>query len=248
MTHPPANITTELSFASPRIDARYVRAVENLYLDGPTVTVNVGTTRAHIDEIPRKSLAPLTSSMLMGTSIRSAEGLVLLGLRTTENVGDVVTSPGWQLYGDILQEQRITSDFPRSTPLWRSPQDTIATLKIDPYWLCGQRDSPEAPEELTVKVNLWFATGGTDCFVHNKHDFIEVHTQLYGTGRMQKFRTPGHQTLFDDIVMSPGTTASPFCNVSMNSSPFHYPWHRYYADTDCIWAAIELHAGPRQPG
>jgi hypothetical protein len=59
---------------------------------------------------------------------------------------------------------------------------------------------------------------------------------------MQKFRTPDHQTLFDDIVMSPGTTVSPFCNASSASPPFHYPWHRYYADTDCIWAAIELHA------
>jgi hypothetical protein len=247
MTLPRTNITTELSFASARIDARYVESVENLYLDSPTVTVNVGTTKAYIDETPRKFLAPMTSSMLAGTTIRNAEALVLLGLRNTVNVGDVVTCPGWQLYGDILEEQHVTSDFPRSTPLWRSAQDTVATLKIDPQWLCGQRDAPEAPEQLTVKVNLWFATEGTDCFVHNKHDFLEVHSQLYGTGRMQKFRTADHQTIYDDLVMSPGTTASPFCNTSTDSPQFQYPWHRYYADTDCIWAAIELHANTSQP-
>ena len=26
-----------------------------------------------------------------------------------------------------------------------------------------------------------------------------------------------------------------------NDRTFSYPWHRYYADTDCIWMAIELH-------
>jgi len=40
--------------------------------------------------------------------------------------------------------------------------------------------------------------------------------------------------------MPPGFTHDPFFMVGSDRS-FSYPWHRYYADTDCIWMAVELH-------
>jgi hypothetical protein len=41
--------------------------------------------------------------------------------------------------------------------------------------------------------------------------------------------------------MSPGyMTPVPFCSVEENTR-FIYPWHQYYADTDCIRLAIEYH-------
>jgi hypothetical protein len=90
-------------------------------------------------------------------------------------------------------------------------------------------------------VNLWFSLEGTDCALHNQHDFIEVHTQVHGTGRMQKFRAHEPRTLYEDILMSPGfTTPDPFCEVT-GDGQFAYPWHQYYSDSDCIWLAIEYH-------
>jgi len=47
-------------------------------------------------------------------------------------------------------------------------------------------------------------------------------------------------TLYEDVLMPPGFTHDPFFTVG-NDRSFSYPWHRYYADTDCIWMAVELH-------
>ena len=57
---------------------------------------------------------------------------------------------------------------------------------------------------------------------------------------MQKFRQNNVDTLYEDVLMPPGFTHDPFFTLAIDRS-FSYPWHRYYADTDCIWMAIELH-------
>jgi hypothetical protein len=57
---------------------------------------------------------------------------------------------------------------------------------------------------------------------------------------MQKFQENKADTLYEDVVMPLGFTHDPFFTVAEDRS-FKYPWHRYYADTDCIWMAIELH-------
>ncbi|HEY5704500.1 MAG TPA: hypothetical protein VIS96_02885 [Terrimicrobiaceae bacterium] len=42
-------------------------------------------------------------------------------------------------------------------------------------------------------------------------------------------------------MMSAGyTTTVPFCEVK-GPRTFVYLWHQYYADTDCIWMAVEYH-------
>ena len=84
-------------------------------------------------------------------------------------------------------------------------------------------------------MNFWFAAAGTDCGIHNEHDFLEIHTQIWGTGHMQKFHQRSADTLYQDILMTPGFTHKPFC-----SDDLRYPWHRYYSDTDCIWLAVEF--------
>jgi hypothetical protein len=58
---------------------------------------------------------------------------------------------------------------------------------------------------------------------------------------MQKFQTQNAATLYEDVRMSAGyTTPVPFCSIQ-DADRFLYPWHQYYADTDCIWLALEYH-------
>jgi hypothetical protein len=45
---------------------------------------------------------------------------------------------------------------------------------------------------------------------------------------------PWHSSIYQEVFMSPGYTHEPFYNDKGK-----YPWHAYYADTDCIWLAIE---------
>ncbi|WP_197084995.1 hypothetical protein [Saccharothrix sp. ST-888] len=113
--------------------------------------------------------------------------------------------------------------------LWKSPQDLLGFNGGHP-----------------VKVNLWFAPAGTDCRIHNLHEFLEVHTQVHGIGRMQKFRAQDHGTLYEDAPLAPGSTHEPFC-VTGPDGTYRYPWHQYRADTDCVWLAVEYHPAETHP-
>jgi len=59
---------------------------------------------------------------------------------------------------------------------------------------------------------------------HAVREFLEFHTQIYGTGRMQKFHANDFNTLYEDVLMSPGDTHIPFASVD-EEGRFFYPWH-----------------------
>ena len=245
-TDSPINQVTELTFSGKHIFARMVEGVRRFNIRERTVVVNVGAEDAHILEEPVKALRPFNSTILQDVVIDGADRLVLISVTEERNLGRILQEPGWQLYWELLTAQlgpeaAAATGYRKETPLWRSSQDTIGTVALDPRRATGRGDAPLALETFTIKVNLWFAPGGTDCAIHDIHDFIEVHTQVYGNGRMQKFREPTLSTLYQDTPMAPGyTTPETFCSVSEDGS-FHYPWHQYYADNDCIWLAVEYH-------
>ncbi|MFJ8650677.1 hypothetical protein ACIRNI_31795 [Streptomyces sp. NPDC093546] len=226
---------TALAFSGPRIEATLVRDARDYPVRDAAIVVNTGVTDVHIAETPRKSIPPLSSTILADTRVERADTLVLLRVRDGAGMPGITEDPGWDLLGDVL------AGFPRDTPLWKSPQDDAGTVTFDAAHLLGETPEPLRPETYDVKVNLWYAPAGTDCAIHNQHDFIEVHTQVHGIGRMQKFREQDHRTLYQDVVMAPGyTTPDPFCSTAPDGT-YLYPWHQYRADTDCVWLAVEYH-------
>jgi len=176
------------------------------------------------------------STCLRGGAISHARRAAVLRIRNTTNLGSVIFR-GWDWLGD-----RIRS-FPRDTPLYISPQDTVGRVRQDPHVFTNERREATEEKDFELKLNLWWAPGHTDCFIHNEHPFLEVHTQIHGLGRMQKFRERHEETLYEDVLMPVGFTHDPFCRVAGPNS-WEYPWHRYYSDTDSIWLAIELHPLP----
>ena len=130
--------------------------------------------------------------------------------------------------------------YRRPRGLYISAQDHIGTVVTDPSVFTNERKLPEEAQEFDLKLNLWWSPGDTDCFIHNEHPFLEVHTQIHGLGRMQKFRERDAATLYEDVPMPIGYSHDPFCRVT-GKNQWTYPWHRYYADTDSVWLAIELH-------
>src|SRR6516225_2250827 len=53
---------------------------------------------------------------------------------------------------------------------------------------------------------------------HTGHQFLEVHTQVLGTGHMQKFRENNPDTLYESVAMCPGFTHDPFFVVGDDRS------------------------------
>ncbi|MFI6108925.1 hypothetical protein [Streptomyces sp. NPDC051310] len=239
---------TPLNFTGPRVEATLVRNARDHRIHGTAIVVNTGISAVPLAETPRTSIPALSSAILADTVIERADTLVLLRVHDDGGMAGITGEPGWALLGDLFGEDAAPGDglpFPRETPLWKSPQDDAGTVTFDAAHLLKEIPEPAAPETFDIKVNLWYAPAGTDCFIHNQHDFIEVHTQVHGIGRMQKFREQDHRTLYQDVVMSPGyTTPDPFCSTGPDGT-YVYPWHQYRADTDCVWLAVEYHRRTR---
>lgn len=244
-----------LSFSNDHISAYWIREVRDYRIEGKAVVVNVHFTDATIVNIVNDvnggttpieahfPLPPWQSTIIADGAIASAESLIVIQVLSKKNIGSVVADPHWRLFGTSIPEG---SPFPKNTPLWISPQDDLNRLEVDPSHLSGMVTEPEKTEPVDLKVNLWYAPPHTDCFIHTGHQFLEIHTQIHGFGRMQKFREANEDTLHEEVIMPPGSTHAPFFAVSPEGHLL-YPWHRYYADTDCIWMAIELHRLKARP-
>jgi hypothetical protein len=179
------------------------------------------------------TIHPWKSTILRHCTIESGERAALLHVRQRTNIGGVAL--GWEWYG------HRNPQFSRATPLYISSQDDIGDVELDPISaFAHQNAGSPSPRRYRLKLNLWYTPEETDCGIHTGHQFLEVHTQILGTGHMQKFRENNADTLYEDVLMPPGFTHDPFFSVAADRS-FSYPWHRYYADTDCIWMAVELH-------
>ncbi|MEX2139016.1 MAG: hypothetical protein WD894_07125 [Pirellulales bacterium] len=201
----------DLSFSTPFLKSRLIEGPESVRLDSPTVLVNCADRPVTVENTV---IRPWRSTVFRNTVVSNYERLVLISLDSPLIEDEIL-----RFREDLKKRWRHVQDiFPlphlADTQLWRSDKDKIGTTEL----------------------NLWFAAAGTHCGIHNKHDFMEVHTQVYGVGRMQKFRGDDFGTLYEEVFLAPGMTHEPFCDHDNR-----YPWHQYYADTDCVWLAIEFH-------
>lgn len=237
MTATPSSPTVGgLTLSNRFVRAEHASGCERFPVPGRAVVVNAGVTPLHSDEVPRRPIPALSSTILVNSALERASSALVFRVADGD-LSAIVHEPGWNRYADLVAAD--DPDFPPDTALWQGPRDSLGLVGFDPgLVLCGEASGPR---QFEVTVNLWFAPAGTDCVIHTGHDFIEVHSQLSGTGRMQKFRTRNPATLYEDVVMGPGyTTPIPFCGL-LSDGTFTYPWHQYRADTDCVWLAVEYH-------
>lgn len=252
----------QLRFADEHIDARWAQDVRGLRIPKgeSAIIVNIGTKPVLLNGPrggagPKQSwVQPWRSLVIEDTTIISAEALVILRVANKRDLAGFLSQVWCQLLKEREQDRKTWEPFedrwhhtselfpgyPTTTPLWRSPQDSLNIVRIDPVAFATQGASTGTARNFQVKVNLWYATEETDCRIHNQHTFLEIHTQVYGIGRMQKFHTDQEVTQYEDVTLPPGNSHDPFMEIAADGT-FIYPWHRYFADTDCIWMAIELH-------
>lgn len=230
---PTANSGRDLVFADKHLSATLHENVSNLEVSG--VVVNLSSGPIHLQGEGATTIFPWRSTMLTRRKIIRADRIAVLSVTDAENLGGVGLR-GWTWFGDIY------SGFPRETPLYVSAVDTVGLVEEDPLAFTRERATarPKARQPFELQLKCWWAPAQTDCFIHNEHPFLEVHTQIFGVGRMQKFQERAAETLYEDVIMSPGFTHESFCTVA-GANDWVYPWHRYWTDTDSIWLAIELH-------
>ena len=222
-----------LSFSNDWIESTLVTEIREIPVaDAIVVNLSPAALNYRVGE-DHWTISPWKSSTLRNCVIENGEKIALLHVRQRTNLGGVALN--WAWYG------KRSPQFLRTTPLYISSQDDIGEVQCDPIaTFTHEVPASTSPRRYRLKLNLWYTPEETDCGIHTGHPFIEVHTQVLGTGHMQKFRENNVATLYEDVTMSPGFTHDPFFTLAKDGS-FTYPWHRYYADTDCIWMAVELH-------
>lgn len=60
----------------------------------------------------------------------------------------------------------------------------VESLKDIRLWASAKDTDQHAVDNTHYEFNLWFADKGEKCGIHNIHNFIEYHTQVYGLGIM----------------------------------------------------------------
>jgi hypothetical protein len=230
---PETNQRRNLSFSNEWIESILVTSVRDLPVED-AIVVNLSTSPVEFTAGQnRGTIPPWKSTNLRHCVLKRGEAVALLQVRQRLNLGGVAL--GWEWYGHRYPQ------YPRGTPLYISSQDDVGEVQFDPVSLFAHDASTSAsPRRYRLKLNLWYTPEETDCGIHTGHQFLEVHTQVLGTGHMQKFRENNAATIYEDIIVPPGYTHDAFFTLA-NDRSFTYPWHRYYADTDCVWMAIELH-------
>ena len=227
----PQNSQRSLCFADSHLSAILVENVEEFAADG--IVVNLSTEVIRVEGEVDTQIQPWRSAVLRGKRIRRADRIAVLKVVDLENLGGVMLR-GWSWFGDIYD------GFPRHTPLYMSNIDTVGRVAEDPFVFTRERTEAQEPQQFEIKLKCWWSPNETDCFIHNEHPFLEVHTQIHGIGRMQKFRKRDATTVYEDVIMAPGFTHEPFCIVG-GENLWSYPWHRYFTDLESIWLAVELH-------
>lgn len=227
---------TETSYSSEGIQVDHVHDARQYRLDRRSIVVNLAPSAALIDEHLGGYIPPVSSTML-------SEGVAVTGdlLCVISESGGPVSERYFRELGwtDFLA---TASQSDKDAPvLLKSPQETAGAVDLDMSQILHDPTAPEAEQRHEVKTNLWFAPAGTDCGIHREHPFVETHTQIAGVGRMQKFKDESHDSVFEDVILSPGLT-QPSIFGRFHEDRLVYPWHQYKADTDAVWLAVEYHA------
>ena len=77
----------------------------------------------------------------------------------------------------------------------------------------------------------------TNVGLHKQHSHMEVHTQLLGYGKMQKFEENNYDTLYQEEILAPGYTHEPFYTEENV-----YPWHQYQSISDSVYLYVIIGA------
>ena len=217
-------------------DGKYVRAqvVETVRDHQATgVVTNLSNTPMLVaGDIPGV-VPPWKSTILCGGTIIEADLVSIIDVPDDTNLGGLPFD-GWDWFGDRMPE------FPRSTPLYISAKDIVGQVTLNPWTFSNHPDPKDETDSYDIQLNLWWAPAKTDAVIHNTHAFLEIHTQIFGLGRIQIYGDQAGTKLYREISTAKGDTHDPIVRVTGRRS-FAYPWHRGWTDTDAIWMAIELH-------
>lgn len=205
-----------LNFALPFFEVDYVENEESYFAKDRCLVLNLAERSQTVLYIKGIPVLPLKGTVVENVSV--------------DNIGRALIVKDYDRYrlDDPSFIQKIKST-------WR-------TL----YECSGIERHKGIPYYKSPKVRVGGDTELNFCFVsepmapsgpHRDHDrnFDEVHAQIRGFGKMQKFVENDTSTFYQEFIMAPGIVHDKFYDENGN-----YPWHQYHSLTPCIYCPIEI--------
>lgn len=197
-------------FSNCAFELTHVKDEPSLEIAEKTLVLNISNCEQLVNGY---SIRPNKSIILMNCTIKDVKNLIL----STFTV-DYEENMSYPLFKDIESSWIRIYDYDKEKPetkvdLFRTEQITIENINL----------------------NFCFAKAGTNCGIHKEHGFMEFHTQVFGVGIMQKFYENSFDSLNLEEYMPPGYTHEAFHYADIT-----YPWHQYYAVSDCVWFVAEI--------
>ena len=205
-----------LDFAQPFFQVAYVEGEAEYRAEGRCLVFNLA----------ERSQVPL---YIRGIPVLPLKGTVVENV-TVEHIGRALI---------VRDYDSLCLDDPQVA---RQIKQTWKSL----YVCSGMERHKGIPYYKSPKVRIGGDTEINFCFVsepmapsgpHRDHDrdFDEVHAQIRGFGKMQKFEENDVSTFYQESFLAPGIVHEKFYD-----SQGRYPWHQYHSITPCIYMPIEI--------
>lgn len=205
----------KLDFGQPLFEIEYVENEEKYFVKPKSMVINLAErsqTTIWIKGIP---LFPLKGTIVEGVCL--------------ENIGRALIILDYERY-DIDDPEVIA----RIKSCWKSLYECsgIERHKGIPYF-----KSPKVRVGGDTELNVCFTEAMAPSGPHREHDrdFDEVHAQIRGFGKMQKFEENDTSTFYQEFIMAPGIVHDKFYNENGE-----YPWHQYHSITRAVYMPIEI--------
>lgn len=209
------------------VESYFIGTANHIVFDRRTIVVNLGSCCAKLDGFGHNFLLSGQSTVLEDSTLASGTDIFVVEIKNQFFEKRVVETNGWERFSEEVS-------------LWRSPQENLGAVSFCPSLLTCCSANKCISRKVELRTNFWFAEQGTPCGIHRDHDFAELHTQIIGLGSMQKFHSEDSKTHYEEVCLASGNTHRPFMKTKENG--FEYPWHQYYAYTDCLWLALEFYS------
>ncbi len=206
----------KLTFAEPFFEVDYVEDEKSYDVESKSLVFNLAERSQTVMDIQGIPILPL-------------KGTVAQGVRV-EHIGRALIVKDYEHFAldDLAFLREVKT-------VWRSL-----------YECSGIERHKGLPYYKSPKVRVGGDTELNFCFVsepmapsgpHRDHDrnFDEVHAQIRGFGKMQKFRENDLSTFYQESIMAPGIVHEKFYDAQGV-----YPWHQYQSITPCIYMPIEI--------
>lgn len=201
-----------LTFCEPFFTIKTIQDEKEYQVGKKSIVINLNKDAITIKD---NKLYYLKSTIVANIIINNIQQAIIVEDFEKENLLDLhrEIKKKWPMMYDMTKQIRH-----KGIMLWRSPQEKIFG---------------------NIEINLCYIADSVSTGLHKTHatNFTEVHTQILGVGKMQKFSENDISTFYQEVVLAPGYTHEPFYNEKIE-----YPWHQYQSITDAIYMPIEIQA------